>query len=317
MTEHTLSVEDHGPVLLARYDGPPHGLVGPDLAEQLAALVDRATDDPGVRAVVLTGAHPDRFIAHADVRWLQEGGAASPKAGPGLAGGIARAGAAARRLGPESVVSRTPLWGAVQLDKLHDTLLRMNTSGAVFVAALNGSALGLGHEIALACDLRIAADGDHQLGQPEILLGFNPGGGGTQRLPRLVGNHRALLMVLEGKALTPAEALEAGTVDAVVPADQLIDTALARAAHLGARDKAAVAACKRAIYLGGSATLPEGLHAERREFLSVLTGHNAQAVMRAYLDDTDTSGDLPLYDTDAYAAALSSGSFPAMPTTGP
>jgi enoyl-CoA hydratase/carnithine racemase len=113
----------------------------------------------------------------------------------------------------DPVVRETPLWGAVQLDRMHTTFLRMNGSGVIFVAALNGSALGLGAEFAWACDLRVMADGDFFIGHPEVLLGINPGGGGTQRLTRLIGTHKSLLAILEGKPLTPAEALANGAVD--------------------------------------------------------------------------------------------------------
>ena len=84
---------------------------------------------------------------------------------------------------------------------MHETFLRMNRCGAVFIAALNGSALGIGSELALACDYRLMADGDHVIGQPEILLGFPPGGGGTQRLVRLVGTHQGLKRMLDGGGL--------------------------------------------------------------------------------------------------------------------
>src|SRR6185503_7263735 len=100
----------------------------------------------------------------------------------------------ARVLGP--VVQKTPLRGVAQLDRLHATFLKMNASGVIFVAALNGSALGLGAEFAWACDLRIMADADYVIGQPEVLLGIMPGGGGSQRLPRLIGTHKALVAIL-------------------------------------------------------------------------------------------------------------------------
>jgi enoyl-CoA hydratase/carnithine racemase len=187
-----LEVEDRGAVLIVRLDGGPHGLFGLEMAGQLEALVGRVDRDPSVHAVVFTGARPERFISQADIRWLQEGGAASPslgRRGASAAARVAKSTDRARVLDP--VVRRTPLWGAVQLDRLHSTFLRMNGSGVVFVAAINGSTLGLGAELAWACDLRVMADGDFFIGHPEVLLGFNPGGGGTQRLTRLIGTHQS------------------------------------------------------------------------------------------------------------------------------
>ena len=166
---------------------------------------------------------------------------------------------------------------------MHETFLRMNRCGAVFIAALNGSALGIGSELALACDYRLMADGDHVIGQPEILLGFPPGGGGTQRLVRLVGTHQGLKRMLDGGGLDPEAAAEIGYVDEVVPADELIDRAVALADRLAQRLKFTVAAVKRAAYIGGSLGLEEGLHVENAEFLSTLASPGAQAAMLAYM----------------------------------
>ena len=96
-------------------------------------------------------------------------------------------------------------------------------SGVIFVAALNGSALGLGAEFAWACDLRIVADGDFFIGQPEVLLGIMPGGGGSQRLTRLIGTHKSLVAILEGTPFTPAQALANGAVDEVVAPEDVVD----------------------------------------------------------------------------------------------
>jgi enoyl-CoA hydratase/carnithine racemase len=140
-----IDVEQRGRVLLARLQGGTRGEFGPEIAADLDALVTRAETDEGVGAVVITGSHPDRFVAHAELRWLQEGGAASPNVGPRGASAVVHAARAARRVpGVRGLVGRTPLSGAMALIGLHETFTRMNTCGTVFVAALNGSALGLG-----------------------------------------------------------------------------------------------------------------------------------------------------------------------------
>src|SRR5712691_335525 len=311
-----LEVEDRGAVLIVRVDGGPHGLFGLDIANQLEALVDRVDRDPSVHAVVFTGAHPERFVSHADVRWLQEGGAAVPSLGRRGASAVVRVARSADRARVlEPVVRRTPLWGAVELDRLHATFLRMNGSGVIFVAALNGSALGLGAEFAWACDLRVMADGDVFIGHPEVLLGINPGGGGTQRLTRLIGTHRSLVAILEGKPFTPAEALANGAVDELVPRDDVVARATELAAHFGSRPKGAVAAIKRSVYFGGSMSLFEGLHVERTEFLVADRSKDAQDRMIDYLATTDATGELPLYNPDTYARALESGRVPGRRST--
>jgi enoyl-CoA hydratase/carnithine racemase len=311
MTERVsgnLDVEDRGPVLVVRVDGGPHQLFGKDIADQLDTLVDRADRDPNVRAVVMTGAHEDRFVSHAEVRWLQEGGAAVPSVGRRGASAIARTARTVDRAHLGGALSRTPLGPAVDLERVHKTFLRMNRSGAIFVAALNGSALGLGAEFAWAHDLRVMADGDHFIGQPEILLGIMPGGGGTQRLTRLVGNHRSLVAILEGKPFSPAEALTYGAVDDVVPQDQVLARAIELAEHFGRRSKESVAAIKRAVYFGGSMALTDGLHVERAEFLSRVLSEDGQEQMVDYMDATDATGELPLYTSGVYAEALTRGS---------
>jgi enoyl-CoA hydratase/carnithine racemase len=190
---------------------------------------------------------------------------------------------------------------------VHQTFLKMNRSGVVFVAALNGSALGLGAEFAWASDLRVMADGDFVIGQPEVLLGIMPGGGGSQRLPRLVGNHRALVAILSGEPFTPAQALETGAVDDVVESSRVLDRAVELAAHLGSRPKTSRAAIKRSVYFGGSAGLEEGLHIERSEFLATALSDIGQELMLDYMANTEASGELPLYQPGVFEEVLERG----------
>ena len=305
-------VEQRGNVLLATLENPPHGLMDTAMVDGLERLVARAESDDAVGGVVLTGAHPERFVAHYDVRELLDGARNSPPVSRGVAQASLRAVGALRRLpGADEQLARTPAAGLVALERFHDVFLRMNRCGAVFVAAINGSAMGGGCELSLACDARLMVEGEHGIGQPEILLGFPPGGGGTQRLARLLGSARALRLVLDGGPLTPGEAAELGLVDEVVPADGLLDRALALAERLGRRTKAAVAACKRAVYEGGSLPLADGLRVERAEFLAELGSVESEAAMTAYLDALERTGELPGYDEAARERALESGRFGA------
>jgi len=220
--------------------------------------------------------------------------------------GVNRAG------GLQPLLGKTPLWPAVQLERLHQTFLKMNRSGVIFVAALNGSALGLGAEFSWANDLRVMADGDYFIGQPEVLLGIMPGGGGTQRLPRLVGTHRSLVAILEGKPFTPAEALAIGAVDDVVPQEQVLDRAIELAEHFGSRTKQSVGAIKRAVYFGGSMSLTDGLHVESAEFLTTALSKVGQELMLDYMATTEADGELPLYSPGVFAEALEAGTVPGL-----
>jgi enoyl-CoA hydratase/carnithine racemase len=303
-------VEQRGRVLLATLANPPHALMDAAIVDGLESLVERAESDDSVGAVVLTGEHPARFIAHYEVRELLAGSLSGASVSPAVARGALRVAGALRRVpAAERAVARTPAAGLVAVERFHEIFLRMNRCGAVFLAALNGSAMGGGCELALACDVRIMAEGDHLIGQPEILLGFPPGGGGTQRLARLLGSPRALRLVLDGGPLDPTRALEIGLVDELAPQERVRDRALELAEHLGRRPRIAIAACKRAVYEGGSLPLPAGLRVERAEFLSALGTSGSQQLMQAYVDATDEAGELPLYDAQARERTLAAGRF--------
>ncbi len=304
----SIEVDDRGAVLVARIDGGPLGLFGNDIAEALEELVERADAAPNVQAVVFTGTHPERFVSHAEVRWLQEGGSAVPPVGTRGASALAHAARGVNKAGGfKAALGKSPLWPAVQLERVHQTFLKMNRSGVIFVAALNGSALGLGAEFSWANDLRVMSEGDHVIGQPEVLLGIMPGGGGTQRLTRLVGTHRSLVAILEGKPFTPQEALSAGAVDDVVPHDQVLARAIELAEHFGTRPKESRAAIKRAVYFGGSMELADGLHVERTEFLTTALSKPGQELMLDYMANTEAAGELPLYIPGVFDEVLAAG----------
>jgi enoyl-CoA hydratase len=169
--------------------------------------------------------------------------------------------------------------------------------GALFVAALNavaaiprmviaavsGPALGGGCELALACDLRLAAEGA-RFGQPEILLGIIPGGGGTQRLARLVGPSRAKDMILSGRQVAADEALAIGLVNEVVERERLLDRARELAASLARGPLRAQALAKSAIDDGLQVTLAEGLALEQAAFVEVFRTDDSRIGVASFLE---------------------------------
>lgn len=152
------------------------------------------------------------------------------------------------------------------------------------VAAVTGYALGGGCELALACDLRIAAD-DARLGQPEILLGVIPGAGGTQRLARLVGPARAKDLVFTGRFVRADEALAIGLVDQVVPAADVFETARSWAAQFANGPAYALRAAKEAIDRGLETDLDTGLEIERQQFSALFATRDRTTGMRSFVDD--------------------------------
>jgi enoyl-CoA hydratase len=151
------------------------------------------------------------------------------------------------------------------------------------IAAVNGYALGGGCELTLACDFRVAAD-NARFGQPEILLGIIPGGGGTQRLPRLIGTSRAKDLVLSGRQVGAEEALRIGLVDRVVPAAEVIDAALAWAGELSRGPLVAHAFAKQAIDEGLEGSLSAGLDLEHEFFGRVFATDDAVIGVRSFLE---------------------------------
>ncbi len=153
----------------------------------------------------------------------------------------------------------------------------------VTIAAVTGFALGGGCELALACDLRVAAD-TAKFGQPEILLGILPGAGGTQRLARLIGSSRAKDMILTGRQVDAVEALRVGLADRVVPAGEVLDTALQLAGALAAGPVAAHALAKRAIDEGLDGPLAAGLDLEAELFVEVFGTEDASTGVASFLE---------------------------------
>jgi enoyl-CoA hydratase/carnithine racemase len=154
--------------------------------------------------------------------------------------------------------------------------------------------MGGGHELALACDLRYAADADHiRLGQMEILAGLIPGGGGTQRLPRIIGSARALEHMLEGRPLTAIEALDLGLVHRLISEEQLLAETQATAARLARRSPVAIAALKRAVYFGTSRRLSRGLDMELAGFLAAGSTRAMARGLPTYMAELQRLGDTP------------------------
>jgi enoyl-CoA hydratase/carnithine racemase len=165
--------------------------------------------------------------------------------------------------------------------------LRLNFWGAMrqctlpIIAGINGFALGGGCELAMCCDIRIASD-RAELGLTEVTLGIIPGGGGTQRLPRLVGRGKALELILTGKRIDAQEALRLGLVEQVVPHEQLMQTVDALALTISSRAPLAVKYAKEAVVRGQELSLEEGLRVEAELYTLLRTTEDRMEGAQAF-----------------------------------
>lgn len=229
------------------------------LLDQLQAVATDLTDDPA-RAVVVTGGER-LFAAGADISEFA--------ASVGAEGG--------------------PPFAIADSDRVAEIgrafLQSLNAVAAIpcpTIAAVNGVALGGGCELALACDLRVAAT-DSRFGQPEILLGIIPGGGGTQRLARLVGPSRAKDLVFSGRTVLADEALAIGLVDRLAEPDAVFATAIDWAATFAKGPRHALALAKAAIDEGLERTLADGLVNEQTRFVQSFSTPDATVGVRSFL----------------------------------
>jgi enoyl-CoA hydratase len=203
-------------------------------------ILDTLEKDDGIDIVILTGSGR-AFIAGADIKGMLP-------------------------MTPETATALS--WDT------EDLYLRMAKSEKIFIAAINGFALGGGLETALACDLRIASD-KAKFGLPEVGLGILPGGGGTQRLPRAVGMAKAKELIFTGRIIDAAEAERIGLVSRVTAAEHLLDEAFALAEEILKNSMAGVRLCKRLIERGADVNLHDGL-TEEKAFFGQCFGHPDQ-----------------------------------------
>jgi enoyl-CoA hydratase len=290
-----LETERRGRVLVVRIDHPPHNFMTAEMVRELQRVVHSLRGDRSVGAVVITGKPDDLYVTHYDVgeilHSVQRAGIAAP---PWLTAIVLRIAGAVRRLPVlRDLAERTPLAAVFELYRIHDLFLEMNHSDKVFIAAINGPATGGGCELSLACDVRVMAETDIAIGLPEMTIDFNPGAGGTQRLPRLVGVGRALQMMLEGRTLSPREALDHGLVGAVVPPDQVKEAAVHMGERLAQRSPEAIRSLKHAVYEGASLPLAQGLGVERKWFMVASATDSSQEKMATMSKQVEATGESP------------------------
>ena len=214
-----------------------------------AAILDELRNDDSIRVVIFTGAGDKAFIAGADIAEF----------------------AGRSALQQRAIMMERGLFNAI------------DTFPKPVIAMVNGYCLGGGCELALACDIRIASD-TASFGQPEINLGIIPGGGGTQRLPRLVGEGKAMEMILTGEIIKAEEAFRCGLVNQVVPADQLEARTMEVANRIAEKSPIALRLAKEAVKLASRSNLDEGLRREVDVFALCFSSEDKDEGVKAFLE---------------------------------
>jgi enoyl-CoA hydratase len=247
--EQTVLVGRQNAVGIIRLNRPSAlNALNAQLIEELGAALDVLEFDPAIGAIILTG-NERAFAAGADIKEMQE----------------------------KNYIE------AYTEDFITRGWERVAQCRKPIVAAVGGFALGGGCEVAMMCDIVIAAD-TAKFGQPEINLGTMPGAGGTQRLPRFIGKAKAMDLCLTGRMMDAAEAERAGLVSRVVPADKLFDEALAVATRIASLSQPIAMMVKESVNRAFETTLAEGVRFERRLFHSTFATEDQKEGMAAFVE---------------------------------
>ncbi len=228
----------------------------PEMSDALFETLTQLATDDAVRVVVVTGGAPGYFVRHYSVAALIE-------------------------LGEQLKGRDWPENAPYQAGSFDKAIMLAETMDKPVIAAISGSAMGGGFEFCLGCDIRIAQEGDFQIGLPEINIGILPGGGGTQRLARTIGTPNALMHILMGVTVNPTEAAAKGFVHETVKGKAL-DRALEIARRLATHTPESVRYIKRLVKSATSTPLDQGLALERNLFMKLCIGDAAIERMKAY-----------------------------------
>ena len=250
MAYETVLVDRRGPVAFVRLNRPDKlNAMNVKMKEEIALALQELERDDDVRVTVITGVGDKAFVAGADIG---------------------------------EFAGKTPIdqWQAYGYSSLYNVVDRFPKP---IIAMINGYCLGGGCELAMACDIRIASD-RAQLGQPEINIGIIPGGGGSQRLPRLVGLGKAMELILTGDRIDARTAKEIGLVDEVVPHEQLEPRVLEIANKIAEKAPVAVRLAKEAVKASVRMPLDQGLKHEQSLFSIVFSTEDKEEGVRAFLE---------------------------------
>lgn len=253
-----LRVVDEGQIVTCYLSNPPTHTLTAEGVIEIHKFLDIMEAKKDLRVLAFTGDGDEVFIKHYEVGELAE--------------------TAEKNLNQTQVNSDPK-----ELHGFHRMLLRLRDLEAIVIAGINGNTAGGGCEFSLGCDLRIMSDGDYKIGLPETSVGILPGGGGTQRLARLIGASRALDLILHARLLTPHEAESFGIINKIIPHKNFHEGLNHYCQDLANRAPIALSQVKKIIHKGLDMTLEEGLLLEQKAFDITMNSEDAAQAMRALL----------------------------------
>ena len=262
-----LRIEDNGNYVICYLSNPPTHTLTSSGVNEIHTFLDQIEKRDDLRVLAFTGEGENVFIKHYEVGEL--------------------ANTAERNL-----ETKKDKQGPKELHAFHTMLLRLRDLDAIVVAGINGNTAGGGCEFSLGCDLRIMADGNFLIGLPETSVGILPGGGGTQRLSRLIGSSRALDLILHAQLVSPKEAFDLGIINKLVSEASFNQELISYCEDLSNRAPIALQQVKKIIHQGLEMTLEESLLAEQKAFDVTMNSKDAARAMRALLNTQENIEDV-------------------------
>ena len=262
-----LRIEDNGNYVICYLSNPPTHTLTSSGVNEIHAFLDQIEKRDDLRVLAFTGDGENVFIKHYEVGEL--------------------ANTAERNL-----ETKKDKQDPKELHAFHTMLLRLRDLDAIVVAGINGNTAGGGCEFSLGCDLRIMADGNFLIGLPETSVGILPGGGGTQRLSRLIGSSRALDLILHAQLVSPKEAFDLGIINKLVSEASFNQELISYCEDLSNRAPIALQQVKKIIHQGLEMTLEDSLLVEQKAFDVTMNSKDAARAMRALLNTQENIEDV-------------------------
>jgi enoyl-CoA hydratase/carnithine racemase len=262
-----LRIEDNGNYIICYLSNPPtHTLTSSGVSE-IHSFLDLVEKRDDLRVLAFTGEGKGVFIKHYEVGELAN-------------------------TAEKNLETKTDQQETRELHAFHTMLLRLRDLDPIVVAGINGNTAGGGCEFSLGCDLRVMSEGNFLIGLPETSVGILPGGGGTQRLSRLIGSSRALDLILHAKLLSPKEAYDLGIINQLVSEDTFNQELISYCEDLSNRAPVALQQVKKIIHQGLEMSLEDSLLIEQKAFDVTMNSKDAARAMRALLNTQENIEDV-------------------------